>query len=167
MTLLSPEQQSSWDSLCAKRKEIQDRLSETDRALRELASQVFLSTLSLGRWKFDVDARDLIPVDKETNDLLDEMLATALSLGYHGSFEIYAKDINIIGYINDGELSINVGRHKAKTDLPSEMKRLAINVDMKDFIIQTLQYELDKETRNLLSTQQKIAGLGTRLMELE
>ena len=169
-TYLLSQAPESWERLTKRKTDYENALREIEKELQASASQTFLESLQRGHWKVGDNcyAPDLVPVDKDAESALEEVLSRALKLGYHDQFAIEDGKVQIRGQVNDGDLtlSLHVGMKPDPEALQKDLKRLHLNIDLTSWIRRETRAALEFADRKLHSAQTLVDSLKQRLAEL-
>lgn len=160
----------TWQTLVAKKKNAGDDARAVEKEMRALASTLLLESFKQGKWKVSKSpySPSLVPVDKEAEDALEEVLSVALKMGYHDRFTVEDGEVEIHGQVNDGDLTLNfhTGMKPNPEAIQDDLKRLHLDFDLTEFIRSEAKSALHFAERDLSSLQDRIKSLKETLAGL-
>lgn len=160
----------TWQTLVAKKKSAGDDARAVEKEMATYASSILLASFQQGKWKVSKSpySPSLVPIDKEAEDALEEVLSVALKMGYHDRFTVEDGHVEIHGQVNDGDLtlSLHTGMKPNPGAIQDDLKRLHLDFDLTEFIRGTTKSALEFAERDLSSLQDRIKSLQKTLAGL-
>lgn len=161
----------AWQTLVARKKSAGDDARAVEKEMQAYASSILLESFKQGKWKVSKSpySPSLVPVDKEAEDALEEVLSVALKMGYHDRFTVTGSNhVEIHGQVNDGDLTLNfhTGMKPNPEAIQDDLKRLQLDFDLTEFIRSEAKSALHFAERDLSSLQDRIKSLKETLAGL-
>lgn len=178
--LATPEDQAEWMVLSQEKEALERRLGAIRTRRGEIAGRAMAIHLQAGKWV--VRRSYLRPADTRARLQIDAILSTALDLGYHDQFTLYAttqgpggNEVDGVGVrlealegrIDDGDIALQImitprDMSKALTEegVADAMKILRVDVDLSAFVEEVHAREHAKAQRAMDEARRTLDALG-------
>ena len=159
-----------WTALVAKKREAEAILQRVEKEMRAYASTVLLESFKKGKWKVGSNCYNphLVPIDKDAEDVIEEILSVALKMGYHDRFTLTDGHVEIEGQVNDGvlTLSLDIGMRPNPDAIQNDLKRLQLDFDITNLIRNHTKSALRSAESNFRRAQEDLTAIQKSFAKL-
>lgn len=169
--MISPEQVEQYQALSDRIEAMRKDVDKVERERAELVAHIIRDTILAGVWKIDTTSwsESLVPANRDTEKMLDKMIASAFRLGHHGSGNIKIGEVDINARIDDGRVHLYVSL-SSKVDPAKALEESPIKIEETSLVAYLKgEYEqkLDFKERDLGTLEREVSALREKIAELE